>query len=267
MDVSIIILNYRSKGLVKQCVKTIGLFGTECMHETIVVDNDSGDGIAEMLKDEFPDVQFIASPGNVGYAGGNNLGLKSARGRYVLIMNPDITVRPGAIDALVRYMDANNDVGVSGPRLMHPDGSIDSSCFRFPTYGIPLYRRTPFGKLPQGKEAIAKYLMADYDRKGTRDVDWLLGAVLMVRRSVLDDVGPLDERYFLYFEDTDWCRRFWDAGHKVRYVADIEMVHYHERLSARGAWVLSPLRKSTRVHIASWLKYFKKWGKEPARVR
>jgi hypothetical protein len=263
MDVSIIILNYRSKGLVHQCVKTIKLYGTGCSKEIIVVDNASSDGVGEMLRQRHPDVRFIASAENAGYAAGNNLGIRAASGRYLLIMNPDITVRPGSIDAMVRFMDERRDVGMLGPRLVHPDGTLDESCYRFPTRAVPVYRRTPLGRLAAGRRELDKYLMADYDRKETREVDWLLGAVLMVRRAAMDRVGPLDERYFLYFEDTDWCRRFWQAGHKVVYFTGAEMVHYHERLSAQGSWFVSPFRRSTRIHIASAIKYFAKWRQGP----
>ncbi len=259
MDLSIVILNYKSKGLVKQCVKTIGLAAPKPSYEIIVVDNDSRDGTGEMLAALFPHVKFIQSPANLGYAAGNNLGIKAATGRYVVIMNPDITVRPGSFEAMVAFMDLNPDVGIMGPKLVHPDGSLDASCYRFPEYAIPVYRRTPLGRLPAGKRAVASYLMEDYDHETTRDVDWLLGATLMVRREALDAVGLLDERFFLYFEDTDWCRRFWKAGWRVVYFTGANMVHYHERLSAQGSWLVSPLRKSTRIHIASCIKYFAKW--------
>lgn len=260
MDVSIIILNYRSKGLVKQCVKTIRLYPHDCSYEIIVVDNDSGDGVGGMLAENFPEVRFIASPANVGYAAGNNLGIAEARGRYVLIMNPDITVRPGSIDEMVRFMDRNPDVGVMGPKLLHPDGTVDHSCYRFPRWTTPIYRRTPAGRLGIGRREVGRYVMSDYDHQESRDVDWLLGAVLMVRKSAMDKVGPLDDRYFLYFEDTDWCRRFWDAGYRVVYYTGASMVHYHARLSAQVPWMFGPLSKSTRVHIASCVKYFRKWG-------
>lgn len=259
MDVSIIILNYKSRGLVKQCVKTIGLCAPQLSYEIIVVDNDSGDGVGAMLAERFPEVTFIQSPANIGYAAGNNLGINVAKGRYICIMNPDITVRPGAIEEMVAYMDRHNDVGILGPKLVHPDGSIDVSCYRFPSYAIPVYRRTPLGKLPAGRRAVSHYLMEDYDRAETRDVDWLLGAVLLVRRDALAKVGLLDERFFLYFEDTDWCRRFWQAGYRVVYHTGAMMVHYHERLSAQGSWFVSPFRRSTRIHIASAVKYFAKW--------
>ena len=259
MDLSIVILNYKTARLTRQCVKTVKLYEPKCSHEIIVVDNESGDGVGEMLRENFPDVKFVASGANLGYAAGNNLGIRRSAGRYVLILNPDITVRPGSIDAMVAYLDAHDDVGMIGPRLVRPDGGVDESCYRFPGYMIPAYRRTPLGKLAAGRRALDHYLMTDYDRSVTREVDWLLGAVLMVRRSALLKVGFFDERYFLYFEDTDWCRRFWQAGYRVVYFTGAEMVHYHERLSARGSWFTSLFRKSTRVHIASALKYFRKW--------
>lgn len=262
MDVSIVILNYRAAGLVKQCVKTIGLYPTDCSYEVIVVDNDSGDGIGSILAENFPDVKFIPSPGNIGYAAGNNLGIEQARGRYVLIMNPDITVRPGSIDGMVRFMDSNPDVGVMGPRLLHPDGSMDHSCYRFPRWTTPIYRRTPLGKTSIGRNEVGRYMMEDYDHHESRDVDWLLGAVLMVRKSAMDKVGKLDDRYFLYFEDTDWCRRFWKAGYRVVYYTGVSMVHYHARLSAQVPWMFGFMSRSTRTHISSCVKYFRKWGVE-----
>jgi GT2 family glycosyltransferase len=259
MDLSLVILNYKTAGLTKQCVKTVDLHKPSCAYEIIVVDNASGDGVARRLGEAFPHVRVIESPRNVGYAAGNNIGIRASCGRYVLILNPDITVGPGSIDAMVAFMDAHPDVGIMGPKLVHPDGSLDVSCYRFPEPLTPLYRRTPLGKLPAGRLAIDRYLMSEYDRRETRDVDWLLGAVLMVRRSALEKIGPLDERYFLYFEDTDWCRRFLAAGYRVVFHPGATMVHYHERLSAKGSWATGLLRRSTRVHVASWIKYMKKW--------
>ena len=267
MDVSIVILNYKSKGLVRQCVKTIALLPPAVRHEVIVVDNGSDDGVGEMLARRHPDVRFVQTGANLGYAAGNNAGIRAAKGRYVVIMNPDITVRPGAVDALVAFMDANPDVGMAGPKLVRPDGSIDESCFRFPSPAIPLYRRTPLGITGRGRAAVADYVMADFGRDETRDVDWLLGAVVIARRSAIEKVGMLDEGYFLYFEDTDWCRRFWEAGERVVFFHDATMVHYHERLSAHGRWFMAPLSKATRIHLASAIRYFRKWRGKPASAR
>ncbi len=259
MDLSIVILNYKTARLTRQCIKTIKLYEPKLAYEIIVVDNNSRDGVGAMLKERYPDVRFIQTGRNLGYAAGNNVGMKAATGRFVMILNPDITVRPGSIEAMVAYLEKHPAIGVLGPKLVRPDGSVDESCFRFPTHAIPIYRRTPLGRTSRGRRALECYLMSDYDRKETRDVDWLLGAVLLFRRSELDRIGLFDERFFLYYEDTDWCRRFRRAGYRVVYYAGAEMVHYHERLSAQGPWFTSLFRKPTRVHIASCLKYFRKW--------
>lgn len=260
MDVSIVILNYKSKGLVAQCIKTIRMHEPECSHEIIVVDNGSADGIGAMLESRFPDVRFIASDRNLGYAAGNNLGIRAANGKYVLIMNPDITVRPGAIDAMVRFMNQNRDVGVCGPKLLKPNGKVDESCYRFHKVSTPVYRRTPLGRTAVGRRETDRYIMNDFDRNQTRDVDWLLGAVLMARRGALEQVGLFDERYFLYFEDTDWCRRFWSAGWRVVYFTDAVMVHCHERASAKSPLLATPFNRAARLHIKSCFYYFRKWG-------
>jgi len=262
MDVSIVILNYKSRGLVAQCIKTIQMYPSECSREIIVVDNASRDGLGEVLAAKHPDVRFIASPQNGGYAAGNNQGIGAASGRYVLIMNPDITIRPGSIDAMVKFMDSNPEVGVCGPKLLKPNGQVDESCFRFHRWVTPIYRRTPLGKLPAGRRETGRYTMNDFDRLQTRDVDWLLGAVLMVRREALAEVGKFDEKYFLYFEDTDWCRRFWQANYRVVYFTGATMVHCHERASAQVAWLLGPLNRAARMHVKSCFYYFRKWGTE-----
>jgi len=263
MDVSIVILNYKSKGLVAQCIKTIRMFEPQCSYEIIVVDNASGDGIGAMLESRFPEVRFVASERNGGFAAGNNLGIKAATGKYVLIMNPDITVREGSIDALVRFMNQNRDIGVCGPKLLKPDGSVDESCYRFHRVITPVYRRTPLGRSAKGRRENNRYTMQDFDRRQIRDVDWLLGAVLMVRRAALDQVGLFDEKYFLYFEDTDWCRRFWAAGWRVVYYPEAVMVHCHERASAKSSLLTSPFNRAVRVHVRSCVYYFRKWGTEP----
>ncbi|MFH1047849.1 MAG: glycosyltransferase family 2 protein [Patescibacteria group bacterium] len=263
MDVSIVILNYKSKGLVAQCIKTIELSASTCSYEIIVVDNASGDGIGAMLEARFPRVRFIAAGDNRGYASGNNLGIRAASGKYVLIMNPDITPHEGSIDALVKYMNQNPTIGVCGPKLLKPNGQIDESCYRFHNVLTPIYRRTPLGRLQAGQQENGRYVMQDFDRQQTRDVDWLLGAVLMVRRSALDRVGLLDEKYFLYFEDTDWCRRFWAAGWRVSYFIGSTMVHCHERASAKTSLLLSPLNRAARTHVRSCVYYFRKWGTDP----
>lgn len=259
VDVSVVILNYRSRRLVRQCLKAYFAAPPQHVHEVIVVDNASGDGVGEMLRREFPDVRFVAAPRNGGVAYGNNLGLAAARGRHLLVMNPDILVGPGAVDALVAFLDAHPDVGMVGPKLVLPDGTVDESCYRFPTLLVPLYRRTPLGRLPAARTQVQRYLMADLDRDEVQDVDWLLGAAFLMRREALQQAGPQDERYFMYFEDTDWCRSFWQAGWRVTYFPGSSFIHFHDRSSARHPWYLAPFVSVTaRAHLVSWVKYFAK---------
>ncbi len=267
MKLSIIILNYKSKNMVKECLRGIKTVGVDLKYEIIVVDNASGDGIGKMLKENFPEVKFIASPQNVGFAAGNNLGIRAAVGKYILIMNPDIAVFKDSFETLIKYMDEHPVVGVAGPKLFNPDRTMQHSVYAFPKYMTPVYRRTPLGRTALGQAEVSRYLMKDWDHVGARDVDWLLGACLIIRREAMEQVGLLDERYFLYFEDTDWCRRFWEKGWKVSYVPSSVMVHFHRRESAEAPLLRSLFKKTTQAHILSSIKYFFKYrGKDNPRM-
>ena len=248
-------------------MRGIAIVSPKISYEIIVVDNASGDGVGEMLKEEFPHARFIQSETNIGFAAGNNLGMERAGGRYIMIMNPDIIVNSGSFEALVHFMDENPDVGLAGPKLLNPDRTIQDSAYRFPRTATPVYRRTMLGKVPAGKREVSRYLMKDWDHKSSMEVDWLLGACLIARKIALDEVGPFDERYFLYFEDTDWCRRFWERKWKVAYVTSSVMIHFHRRESADTPLIQSLFNKITREHIKSSIKYFLKyWGRDNPRA-
>jgi len=267
MDLSIIILNYKSAGLTRQCLKSIREAEPNLEFEIFVVDNASGDGVIPMVNEQFPKVKTLAAPYNMGFAAGNNFGMKKASGRYIMILNPDITVTPGALEKMVQFMDEHERVGLLAPQLLNPDKTVQNSCYRFPNMMIPVYRRTPLGKTEAGKAAINQYLMKDSDHNNTSEVDWCLGASIMMRKAAIDAVGMLDERYFMYFEDADWCRRFWSAGWKVVYFPEVKMVHYHVRQSASVPWFLGIFQKISRIHIASAIKYFWKFrGKQNLRL-
>lgn len=276
MDLSIIILNYKQKGLLKQCIKGIVGAQPQLDYELIVVDNNSGDGSLSMVKKMFepdtsqpqlpisqnwkiPAIKTIQASSNKGFASGTNLGIGQARGKYLMTLNPDIAVVPGVLEKMVSFMEADSSIGMIGPKLINPDGSVQYSCRRFPNFLTPFYRRTFFGKLPRAKKAVGRYLMKDFDHNTSQAVDWLFGASLLVRKLVIDKVGPFDERFFLYFEDLDLCRRFWQAGFKVVYMAEVEMVHYHQRLSAERGGLLGIFNRGGRIHFASGIKYFAKY--------
>lgn len=260
MKLSLIILNYESAGLVRECIRGIHAARLALSYEIIVVDNNSGDGVGAMLARSFPGVRFIGSPVNGGCAAGNNLGLLAAQGAYALILNPDIAVLPGAIETLVTFLDAHPDAALVAPQLVNPDGTTQLSCFRFPDPLIPILRRTPLGNLPGARRRLRAYLLTSWDHTDTRTVDWVLGACMLVRMEAVERVGLMDERFFLYFEDVDWCRRFWAAGYKIYYHPASRMVHYHRRLSAVNPGLKGILSASTRVHIVSGLRYFAKYG-------
>ena len=258
MDVSIIILNYKNKGLIKHQLTHFFKTKTKCVSEVSVVDNYSGDGVGDMVRELFPAVRFIQSADNRGYAAGNNVGIKAAAGRYVLICNPDIVLTVAAVDELVRFMDEHPAVGIAGPKLTNADGTLLDSAQRFPDIWLPIYRRTIFSKTARGKAWLDSYFMHDWDHETSRSVDWLFGACLIVRASALEKVGLLDERFFLYFEDTDWCRRFWKAKYEVWYVATVSVIHLWGRQSGGSPWSLV-VNRTSRVHVWSFLKYLWKW--------
>lgn len=260
MEVSIIINNYQTCGLLKQCLKGIMLFPPSVPYEIIVVDNNSSDGSVAMVRQNFPQVKVIAAKSNLGHHRGNNLGLKAASGKYLVILNTDIAVLDAVFDKLYRFMEEYQQVALVGPKLKNPDGSTQLSCMRFPDKLVPIYRRTFLGNFSFARQALDHYLMVDFDHRSNREVDWILGAFVMVRRAAVDQVGLLDEDLFLYFGDVAWCRRFWQAGYKVYYFVDANVVHYHKRESAQsGVW-----SKIFWWHIIDWLKYLKKYPQDHA---
>lgn len=261
MDISVIILNYKCKGDTLNCLKSLKeseLGGLSL--ELIVVDNDSDDSLGDLIRWQFPDVVFIQNEKNLGMGAGNNKGLRSARGRYLVVANPDIVVFEDTLRVLYEYMEDHPDAGIVGPRQLNPDGSLQESCFRWPSALTPAWRRTPLGYLWFARRDLDRYLMRDWSHTTIREVDWLLGSFLFCRREALERAGWFDPRYFLYFEDTDLCHSVWQSGYRVIYHADTQIIHNHRRQSAAIAWYKFFFNKATRHHVRSWLKYLLKWG-------
>lgn len=267
MTLSIIVLNFKSMRLLREGLRSIRFADPKIRYEVIVVDNASNDGTVEMVTKEFPEHKLIVSHKNLGYAGGNNLGLKAATGKYVMIMNPDIFVKEGTLETLVQYMDAHPDVGVVGPRLLSGDGSEQESFYEFHTPLTPVLRRTPLGRTKWGRDRLERFMGRNRPQHRVIDVDWLLGGALLARRTAVDEVGLLDERFFLYFDDVDWCRRFWEKGWKVMHLPQVSLVHLHQKASAEGAMLGVFTNRITRIHIKSAVQYFRKyWGKKNPRT-
>jgi GT2 family glycosyltransferase len=259
MDLSIVILNYKNKNLAKELLKNLAELNLPYIYEIIVVDNASYDGIKDILENKFSEVKFIQSKKNGGFAYGNNLGIKKAQGKYVMIMNPDLAILSDGIKRLYDYMENNPDVGLAGPRLINADKSVQYSCTDWPDWKLPVYRRTSLGTTEAGQKWLDKYLMKDLDHYKNSDVPSLYGACLIFRRDALSKVGLLDERYFMYLEDLDWSRRFWENDYRVSYVGTAEIIHLHRRQSAAQGLLKTLFSKTARHHIISFVKYLLKF--------
>jgi N-acetylglucosaminyl-diphospho-decaprenol L-rhamnosyltransferase len=253
--VSIVILNYKVKGLLKNCVKSIYANTHGLDYEIIVVDNGSDDGVGEMVKKRFPKIKFIQNKDNLGFGAGNNVGIREAQGKYVAVINPDTSFKENALKKMYDFMEDHGEVGIVAPQLINPNGSVQYTRCRFPEFLMPIYRRTPLKKLGVIDKKIKRYLTLDKDYSQSTKTDWIFGAILFIRKESLDQVGLYDERFFLGFEDTDLCRRFWEKNYEVWYYSKTQVVHYPHRFSRKKL-----LSKSVKEHNLSWIKYFKKYG-------
>ncbi|MDP2918332.1 MAG: glycosyltransferase family 2 protein, partial [bacterium] len=203
----------------------------------------------------------LASNYNSGFGTAINWGINNApeAAEYLLFLNPDIIIQGNALEKMLEFMAKRQDVALLGPKLLNPDLSGQNSCRRFITPQLILYRRTFLGRFSFARKALKHFLMEDIDHNKTQEVDWIFGACMMVRRSAIEEVGLMDERYFLYFEDMDWCRRFWEKGWKVCYYPEAKMIHYHRRESAAESGFSVLFNRAARIHIASAVKYFIKF--------
>ncbi|MBT4857524.1 glycosyltransferase family 2 protein [Candidatus Uhrbacteria bacterium] len=262
-DVSILIVHTFEKRLLRQTLKSIFRAAPQLNFEIIVIDNNPAEGLKGILTTEFPEVRHIPLKSNVGFGAAMNHGIRASSGRYVLVFNPDIVVTPGSLESLMEFMESRPDVGIVGPQLHNPDGTLQHSCYRFPTIKIPAYRRTFLGKTSVGKRSLADYLMLDDDHSQTMDVDSLIGAALFARRKMLEEVGLFDERFFMYYEDNDLCRRFWEHGYRVVYHPESTMTHYHRRASADGSFTQQLFSRFAWIQIHSALKFFWKYRNKP----
>lgn len=250
MDLTIAIVHYRSQRDLETCLRSIEEAQIQICYEICVVDNRSEDGAIAMVRRLFPKVTVIENKQNLGFGRAVNEAFRQTAGSYVLVLNPDIVVRPGSIERLHHYMESHHDVALCAPKLLNEDGTLQYSCRTDYSVGVYLFRRTPLRRWLPDHRIISDHLMATWDHTTPRDVDWVLGAAFMLRRSAFQESLVMDERFFLYFEDVDLCLRLRRAGWRVVYNPDSVMVHAHRRASA------SRLVSRAKVeHLKSWLKF------------
>lgn len=229
-------------------------------YDVIVVSNGNKIKL-ERLKDEFSEInqfKFTLNDRNLGYSSGNIVGISKTDSEYFLIMHPDIELFKGNLELMVSHMDRNKDIGILAPQLIYEDGTVQDVYRRFPSVFDFLIKRTFLKKIPFLKQRLIKYLMHDKNTELISSVDWVVGALILIRRDMYEKVSGLDKRYFMFMADTDLCRQFWEHKFKVEYFAAAKALHYHNRLSSGGVFSLFT-KKSLRIHIASAVKYFWKY--------
>ncbi|MFP4343200.1 MAG: glycosyltransferase family 2 protein [Anaerolineales bacterium] len=271
MDLGIVIVNYNTRALLKRCLETV-LASEGLTFRVCVVDNASPDGSADMVAGEFPEVLLIRNETNVGYPAANNRGLEALgfevdsadAPRYALLLNPDTEVPPDAFAQTVEVMEQRTDIAVVGPKLVRPDGSLDLACRRsFPSPEVSLYRLLGLSRLFPRSRLFGRYNLTYLDPDKVAEVDAVVGAYMLVRREAIEQVGLLDEAFFMYGEDLDWAYRIKEAGWKVFYYPEVTVLHVKRAASRHSAraqvefWRATEIfyRKHYEAHTARWLHY------------
>ncbi len=242
VDLSVVIVSWNVRNLLERCLGSIQRAtgqpacesSSAAAHspdapsvaiELIVVDNASRDGTVEMVRDHFPHVHLIPNDDNQGFSVANNQGMQVAEGRYVLLLNPDTEVVGDALEALVEYADAHRDVAMTVPQLLNADGTVQCSRRRFPTLLTALFESTWLEPCAPPR-LLDRYYVRDQPDGLIQDVEWVTGAAMLVRREAIADVGPLDEDFFMYSEELDWCKRLQEEGWRVVYLPTAQVIHH-----------------------------------------
>ena len=251
VTVSVIIVNWNVRDCLIRCLRSLFADTGGPPLEVFIVDNNSADGSVEAVHREFPNVTVIVNTENVGFARANNQGCRESTGEYVLLLNPDTVIIEDSLARMVRFMESQPDVGVSGPKLLNADRTIQYTCARaLPLPRDALFAYTKLSSLFPRSRFFGRQLMGYWDHKDSRDVECLSGACLFIRRRTLQEVGGLDEGYPLYAEDTDWCYRVKQAGWRLHYYAEAQVTHIGRQssLQNRGRATLSGVYSLYRYH-------------------
>jgi hypothetical protein len=236
LDLSIIIVNYNVKEFLQNLLTSLFKAVTNLSSEIIVVDNGSDDGSVELLREKFPQVTLIANKDNLGFSKANNLGLKIAKGKFILLLNPDTIVQEDTFEKLIEFFKAHQDAGMTGCKILNPDGTLQLACRRsFPGPWTSFCKVSGLSSMFPNSRLFARYNLTYMDENQSYEVDAISGSFMMVRREVFEKIGGLDEQFFMYGEDLDWCYRVQKAGWKVYYVHDTTIIHYKGESTKRSS--------------------------------
>lgn len=245
-DLGIVIVNWNTVDYLKKCLDTVTQSEGDFTYRVVVVDNASTDGSPDMVRRHFPDVELIVSEVNGGFSYGNNIGLRALgycgagdvradAPRYALLLNPDTEVPPTAFYEMVRFMDANPEVGIAGPKLIMANGQLDLACRRsFPSPEVAFYHFSKLAKLFPNSPRFARYNMTFVDEEEQLEVDSVVGAYMQLRKEAIERVGLLDEAFFMYGEDLDWAFRIKEAGWRVMYYPKVIVWHIKRAASRKS---------------------------------
>jgi len=277
IDIAVIVVNWNAREDLRHCLQSLSTAPLPSVEFAVwVVDNASTDGSAEMVASEFPQVKLRVNTDNLGFSKANNQAIAEALAetdtRSVFLLNSDAAVHPSALDALVAWADANPGAGIVGPKVLNPDGTLQLSCRRFPSLGAGFFRNTYLGSLFPHNKFAKDYLMQEFDHAQTIPVDWVSGCAMLLRRDLIDSIGALDERFYMYCEDVDICQRAWAAGREVVYFPEAVVTHAIGRSSDKNADTMivefhrswyefdrkrhpnSPLLRRAAVYAGLWLR-------------
>jgi N-acetylglucosaminyl-diphospho-decaprenol L-rhamnosyltransferase len=265
-QLSIIITHYKTPHLLLSCLKAIEENLNNIKYEVFVSDSEANAGTAFLIQYHHPKVKHLAFKRNVGYARLVNKGLDNAQGRFILILNADTVIEDeNAIKKMMDFLENNKQVGIVGPKLINIDGTLQKSFFKEYTLNSVLARRTLWKKTHWGKRALEKFELQKKKKDKPFKVDWVMGSAMMTTRELVNEIGKLDTRYFMYFEDVDWCRRFREAGYQVYYLPNAKIRHFHLKESDSKKGIIDIFtNKLTRIHILSYFKYLIKWRLQKA---
>lgn len=256
--VSVVIVSWNAWNFLRQCLESLTADVCRYPMEIIVVDNASTDGSPTNVELHFPQVRLIRNGENLGFAKANNVGIAASRGRYLCLVNSDVRVLKDCITSLLDYCEIHPEVGMAGPRVIGGDGKLQRSCRGFPTLWNMLCRATALDRMFPGTKLFCGYSLSYWEHNTRRPVDILSGCFWLVRKAAIRDVGLLDESFFMYGEDMDWCRRFWAKRWRLEFIPEAQAIHYGGASSANA-----PVRfyvEMKRADLMYWKKHHSRFS-------
>ena len=257
VDLSVVIVNHNHRPVIEKCFASLYSLPDRAGFEVILIDNACADGTAGWVARNYPQVTIHRNSTRRGFAANANFGMRAlGRGRYVLLLNPDVICISGLLDSLVAFMDEHPETGIAAPQLFYPDGTLQPNVRRFPSPATLALRALHIDAVWKS-QGLRRYLM-EGERAAASEVDWVTGAVLIARRAAIEAVGLLDESYFLYWEDLDWCCRMRRAGWRVCQVPEASAIHFQGREGVRR-----PFSRAGRAQLTGAIRFFRKHGWNP----